>query len=102
MIGNTILQRENVHIFFPPTGFLLHLLLWQLFFEGSRRIDHNPRHSQSVLVLYLQWRVSCLCTVIYFDDGTYLFGLEEITVVNIRTPTPRRKPSSRHTNVVIG
>ena len=39
--------------------------------------------------------------MIYFDDGTYLFGLEEITVVNIRTPTPRRKPSSRHTNVVI-
>ena len=40
--------------------------------------------------------------VIYFYDGTCLFGLEEITVVNIRTPTPRRKPSSRHTNVVIG
>jgi hypothetical protein len=28
-------------------------------------------------------------------------GPLEITVVNIRTPTPRRKPSSRHTNVVI-
>ena len=40
MIYNTILQRENVHIFFPPVqGFCFTLLCK---FEVSRKINHNP------------------------------------------------------------